>query len=662
MNIFRSAPFVRILPAFILGIIVTEYASISIRTAAAALFASVFALILTIRMRKSVNRFWSGIVFQIFYLGAGWLITCLQDDSQRTSCFANFPASKEFILQVENEPVTVSSGLRTMVDVVAIKNGFVFIPTSGKAFFYFKEDSSVALRAGDLLLTASLPAMIQTPANPGQFDFKKYCANKGIYYQFRSGGNQFVKFKNGSELNITRLAEKLRDDLLNVYRKAGIAGEEYSVLSALVLGYDDEIDRRTMQAFAASGTLHILSVSGMHVGLVYGLLSLLFKRFEERKALKWFRYLFIVIFLWFYAMVTGLSPSVIRSAMMFTLLLTGKLLRRDSNIYNTLCASVLIICLSVNTKLIFDVGFQLSYIAVAGISYLYPLISRRYIPVNYLSEKTWPLIAASLAAQIASFPITLFYFHQFPNYFLIANLLIIPLSTIAIFAGLTLLILEPFTDLLKWGGWLTGKLVFLLNHSAEFISNLPYSVTQSCFLTLAEMVILYLLMIFICRFLLYRNLRDLKLFLISSIVLIACFSYRSYRIRTSNEIVFFSGTKQHLVALRYGDQIFGLQPNDSCGIERLLTQYSQSVYLSDSRMLVYNYNDSSKSKLPFFVQGNNIFFDHCHLKIHTTIHGKIKDEFFSPEGKRYLILSDKLNENAGKDVLSTHYTAVRIAL
>ena len=213
----------------------------------------------------------------------------------------------------------------------------------------------------------------------------------------------------------------------------GVEGKQLKVASALLLGYRENLDKELVKSYASAGAMHVLAVSGLHVGILYLLLTRIFsflKKVKKVKNGKFILTILIVSFLWFYAIMTGLSASVMRATTMFSFIVIGnELLNRKTSIYNTLAVSAIILMI-INPFIVYQVGFQLSYVAVVGIVYLQPKLNRLFYSRYKLVRGVWAITCVSLAAQIATFPLSLHYFHQFSTYFFISNLIVIPASSL----------------------------------------------------------------------------------------------------------------------------------------------------------------------------------------------------------------------------------------
>jgi competence protein ComEC len=288
--------------------------------------------------------------------------------------------------------------------------------------------------------------------------------------------------------------------LLRIFEENQVVGQEFAVAAALLLGYVEEVDSELIRDYSATGAMHILSVSGMHVGVIFLVLEMLLgflRKFPKGMLVKT---VLIIAFIWFYALLTGLSPAVMRASVMITLVVVGKAMKRQPDLLNIVAASCLFLLLY-DPRLLMDVGFQLSYLAVIGIILLYKPIYDAYVTSRLLPDKVWSLVAVSLAAQLSTLPLTLYYFHQFPNYFLATNILVVPLSTLVIYTGIGLLFLGsvPFVSLL-FSKALTA-LVGSMNLLLHFIGNLPYAVTTGIYIDTIETVGIFVLIFLIAVFL-----------------------------------------------------------------------------------------------------------------------------------------------------------------
>lgn len=607
MNSLSSAPFIRILPAFCIGIVCSFYNAINYTAALFILLTGILGLLIFFSKRKPnySYRCYTGISLQFIFFILGFALTEINDERYSVKHFSNVENSDYFIARIEDTPKGHNGRLRVNASLLSsIKNKNIS-SVKGKIYFYFKNDSNAYfLETGNQIIFKGLPTLIQPPLNPGQFDFKYRSSLHRIYHQINLSKNEWRKLPVKRNTDLKSIAVTLRNAFLATYKKAGLQGQEYAVLSALVLGYDDEIDNETMKAFSASGTLHVLSVSGMHVGIIFTALSALLVFLNRNKYTRLLRLFILLGALWFYAILTGLSPSVIRSAMMFSFILIGKSLNRSSNIYNSLSLSALFIFVLFDPLMLLEVGLQLSFLAVAGIAFLYPKIYRIVSFKNIFLDKVWTLIAVSIAAQAATFALSIYYFHQFPNYFIPANLIIIPLSTIAIFAGILLLILNPLPCLCIKTGFIVKKLIYLLNISAVFIQDLPGSVWDGISISMFNLLNIYLIFFALVYFFESKSINVLYVFLLSCCILLFSFTYQNYFRFHEKSLIVFSNTFSFCFQLNNGFNTFLFyHSSDSIQAFRNSSNYCISNGLNIADRVFVNLDSVPKNETM-----NNIFF------------------------------------------------------
>jgi competence protein ComEC len=306
----------------------------------------------------------------------------------------------------------------------------------------------------------------------------------------------------------------------------------------LLLGQSSEIDPQLLASYSASGTLHVLSVSGMHVALVFVVLLKLLAPLEKRKNGKWISFALQFFVIWFYAFMTGMSPSVLRSVTMLSVIITGKMINRRSHLLNTLAASALIL-LIMDPMLCEDAGFLLSYCAVAGIVIAQPIVEAWWSPQSRLLKPLWSLVSVTIAAQVFTFPLGLYFFQQFPTWFIFTNLIIIPLSTICLYAGLVFLALSWW----KWFAALIavvfGLLISLLNTAVSYTEFLPAAVIQTSGWNIFEIILLYAL---IAGVLIALSTKIKRAFFATAaclLVLVMCVAAGRYRNANVNELMVF---------------------------------------------------------------------------------------------------------------------------
>ena len=430
--------------------------------------------------------------------------------------------------------------------------------SKGRALIYMEKDSlSSALKFGDNLLIRGNLNFLEPPKNPKEFDYKRYLENRSIYQQGYLACNDWRLLDSKSK-GLDVFANDARQLLLSSLKSNGIEGGQYAIASALILGSKDELDFEVKQAYATAGAMHVLAVSGLHVGIIFLILNTLLAILDTSKKGRIIKAIILLISLWIYAMITGLSPSVLRAATMFSFVIIGTVLNRKSSIYNTLAASAFFI-LIINPNLLFEVGFQLSYVAVLGIVYLQPIIYKRIYTRWWLLDKVWAITAVSIAAQIATLPLTLFYFNQFPVYFMLSNLLVIPSAVVILSLGILLFVTSPIPFISESIGWVLNKFIKGLNFGIKEIEVLPNSLIEGLSINVLECLALYIIIILLLRGLEIRKLKTINyafflalIFIINDLIEdIALANSKSmivYHINKNQAIDFIDGTSNVLLA------------------------------------------------------------------------------------------------------------------
>jgi competence protein ComEC len=548
---WKKYPFVRILFPFILGIMFSfkggYYSSITIIVA-------LVALIIISKTNKTVkNNFLFGVVlYMILFVGGSLLSQMSLHDYTKLK-------DADFYQCAIIEPVkekTNSYQLTLLINAKSIDS--VWSSSKGKALIYIEKDSmSSTLKFGDKLLVKGNLSFLEPPKNPKEFDYKKYLENRSIFQQGYLTCNDW-QLMDSQVKGLDVFANDARQFLLSSLKSNGIEGDQYAIASALILGSKDELDFEVKQAYATAGAMHVLAVSGLHVGIIFLILKTLLSILDTSKKGRIVKAIILLIVLWSYALLTGLSPSVLRAATMFSFVIMGTVLNRKSSIYNTLAASAFFL-LIINPNLLFEVGFQLSYIAVLGIVYLQPRIYKRINTKWCLLDKIWAITAVSIAAQIATLPLTLYYFNQFPVYFMLSNLIVIPSAIIILSLGILLFITSPIPAISESIGWVLNKFIEGLNFGIKEIEVLPNSLIEGLSISILECVVLYIIIILFIRGLKFRKLKIINyaffltlIFIINDLIEdVALANSKSmivYHINKNQAIDFIDGTSNVFLA------------------------------------------------------------------------------------------------------------------
>jgi competence protein ComEC len=391
---------------------------------------------------------------------------------------------------------------------------------TGKVQLYFSKQEFPVIQYGDIFLVRGSPSLLSSPANPGEFDYKRFLTFKNIYHQQFIGDSQARWLGNFPPYEIVSYAIQFREASNRIICRYVEGEQEQAIASALVLGVTDNLDDETIHAYSATGAMHVLAVSGLHVGIIYGILVFFLRPLTKRKGGPWLLAIVSLLVLWGYAFVTGLSPSVLRAVTMFSMVALARPFRHTTNIFNILAASAFCLLL-VDPCLIMSVGFQLSYLAVLGIIYLQRPIYQWWEAPTWVLDKVWQITTVSIAAQVSTFSLGLLYFHQFPVYFLFSNLLVIPLSFVVLIAGLVLLAVSAFTPLALWVGALLNFVIHLMNASVEVVGSLPFSLLEDVYITTSQSWMIMGIIICFIEMWINRDYRYLAGVLLLAIVLSA---------------------------------------------------------------------------------------------------------------------------------------------
>jgi competence protein ComEC len=355
---------------------------------------------------------------------------------------------------------------------------------------YFRCDTAVNMPVrGDRLVVHTRLSPIEGPGNPHEFDFRRYMAGRNVSVRaYLKPGDWKIA---GHERNILLdAAANCKSYLQEKFRRSGLEGDDMALVSSLLLGDKDGLEQDLKDSFSAAGAMHVLCVSGLHVGILFMVFNFLFRGMGKWRHGRWLQSVLVMMIIWFYALVTGLSPSVTRASLMFSLLQAGKLMRNPPPTVNTLAASALIQVL-INPLVITHVGFQLSYLAVLAIVKVTPVVQSIWQPRLKIFSWLWGLLAVSFAAQLGTGPLAIHYFNAFPSWFLLTNVIVIPLATLIIYLALALLVI-PFPDVFEIMGHILSNTLGLLSGSVKMVEGLPGSVMEGIYLTTLSTFIIYL--------------------------------------------------------------------------------------------------------------------------------------------------------------------------
>lgn len=456
---------------------------------------------------------------------------------------------KTFIAVVDDQPKVKKNSVEVVVNLTdKDRNEF------GKALLYFEVDSAgPELKYHDELVLRTNLQRVLPLGNPNEFKYDRYLRFHDILYRGYVKSEDWELLARGKP-SIIGMFLDVRSFLIGKLEEGGLTGNELSVASALILGYRADLDRELMNAYAGAGATHVLAVSGLHVGIVYFILNLLLRFLDRHRYGVILRLMLLVGFLWAYAALTGLSPSVCRAATMFTFVALGKAVDRNTNIFNALAVSAFCL-IAYQPMIVMQVGFQLSYLAVIGIVVIQPRLLNLLVIENRLLDWAWSITCVSFAAQIATFPLGLLYFHQFPNLFPISNLLVIPAATFILWLGFVLFGLCWCPPALSVFGYLLKNLIYGLNYVVVKIEQIPYSVLSGIDISTFESLLIYALIFGVLIFVVKQNRFGLYSSLVLAVLLMVLQCIEVYEQKNQRFVTVYNVRKETAIAFVYGNEV-----------------------------------------------------------------------------------------------------------
>ena len=344
---------------------------------------------------------------------------------------------------------------------------------------YLQKDSLPMPHEGDILLVET---SIHRGDTLGDFDYGMYLRRQRIVGTAWAHRGNWQIVGHRARSSIQAMAQRCQHALHEQYQKMGITGKELGILSALTLGYREELDKSVQRSFSASGAMHVLAVSGLHTGIVWGIIMWMLtlggwrKPLYEAKGKRWLLGGILLLLLWIYAFITGLSPSVMRSALMLSFWELTYLMGRHTSRWNPILAAAVIILL-INPLALWSVSFQLSFAAVIGIMVIASWMQQHTRLRSGWSKYIGGLLMVSIGAQLATMPLTLYYFGQTSNYFALTNLIVVPMAFVVLLLGLGTLAFS-WCVVGEWLGIAAKWSTWVMRQAVEWIEALPYSTTR----------------------------------------------------------------------------------------------------------------------------------------------------------------------------------------
>ena len=545
--VWKKAPFIRLLLPLVAGIILQWYVQFPAVVIITAIISFSVSFCLFLLLPVAVRFKWQalqGFIIHLLIISFGLLLTWQKDIRHNNNWYGNYYKDSSFLIVRIDEPlVEKNKSFKAEGYVESVIKKDTNIPCKGKLLLYFSKDGFTRqLNYGDRILIHKNPQLIRNSGNPGAFNYQRYAAFHQTFHHV------FLKEKDWKKLQVisektSRLQQLIftaRDYVLSVLRKRMEAGkDELGIAEALLIGYTNDLDKDLVQAYSNTGVVHIIAISGMHLGLIYVMLVWLFAKIPVVNRSKILQVVLILGCLWLFSLITGAAASVLRSAVMFTFIALGKNFFRQTSVYNSLAASAFVM-LCFNPYFLWDVGFQLSYLAVGGIiAFQKPIYNCFYIKNKWLN-KVWQLMAISLAAQLLTFPVCIYYFHQFPNLFLITNIIAVPLSGIILYAEIALIAFSwvPFVGV--YIGKLVSGLVWMMNKIILWINERSFAVWDKIPATVLSTWLLYAVVIGLSIWLISKNKKYVQPALLCFFAFVLLHTYNRWQTLNQQKIIVYN--------------------------------------------------------------------------------------------------------------------------
>ena len=615
-SFLQKTPFFRLFIAFTAGILFQFFIGFNACFFFVCTLTSACLIIADFFIEKSIFRwrwvFGTGFFLLLFSVG----LYGTKKASNKTD-FDYFDEERLYFCEIIDAPVEKAKSVLCKVRLISTidnasdlnNNMIIYLP---------KDSASLLLNINDRLFICARFLTPSTLGNPNEFDYGKYLKYKGI------AATAYVSDRNWKRLNdkpiysIRYFSNVCKKRVLSICKELGIAGDEFAVLAALTLGHKDELTSEIKESFSGSGAMHLLAVSGLHVGVIFMVFNVMLGFLDRTRKTKILKTILIIIFLWQYAFIVGLPPSAVRASIMLSLGSFAIILKRKSQTYNTIFATAFFMLLY-NPYYIFDIGFQLSYVAVLSIVYFHSKLIALLTIKNKFLKYCWSSLCISLAAQLGTTPICLFYFNLFPNYFWLTNMIIVPLASVIIYSFIALFFLHwiPYLNVIL--ATLLTWTVKIGNYSVDFIYHLPYSVMNSVWLEKHQVFLMFLIIIAFSAGFVYRKYNMFVAGCAFTILFLCVNIFFHYQTISGKDKLIVS-------AIRKDSGILLIKRNESYVLTNNI--------LEEHRAMSY-FRMRNRIEKPQPVDESFNWFD--------------EDNFISFSGKKILVLSDNIFKNKMTD-------------
>lgn len=544
-NIAGDFPFLKITPALAAGIWLQWHYPLPVQSIciiAVAVLSAITVFLFLSSPKKFIYAWLRGILFMLLIICTGMLLTFYADIRNNENWFEKKYHGSESVSVTIKEPLTEKQkSWKALAEVQSlILPGGRTVNASGKILLYFKKEEAMPpLQYGSRIIITKKLQAIKNNGNPGALNYARVCLFSSITHQCFLSKNDYIILPETNINPFQSFIYSVRNVSLSIIKKYIPGKTEQGFAEALLIGYRNDLDRDLVQAYSNTGVVHIIAISGLHIGLIYGLLLFIFSRFCAKKIQVWIKAAVIICALWLFTLIAGAAPSILRATVMFTFLIAGDACGRKTNPLNSLASSACLL-LIFNPFFLWDVGFQLSYAALAGIMVFHSKMYRSVFVKNKMLRIFWNMNAVTISAQLFTLPLVLYHFHQLPALFLLTNIIAVPLSFLVLYAELLLLCIAWWPQPAEIAGNVCGFLIRSMNSFVIYADSLPFSLIDGVKINRLQVLTLIAAIIFFCLWILYMNIRGLIYALAALCIFMSLRVYDIWMQCRSNKLIVYN--------------------------------------------------------------------------------------------------------------------------
>lgn len=598
MKLFDFVP-VKLTILLVTGILLSRFTEIPLDSSAkiTGILLVILGLVYFYSKPKLKKTIWFGLTAYITMISLGVLLVNIHNQKNHKNNYTNSPIfikdSTLFVtLKISNSLKSNKFNDRYVVKILKINENSV----EGLSLLNIKKDSMTRIfDVDDILIIKTQIHSIKEPLNPDQFNYKKFLENKYIYSQMYSSYEQ-VYITSITKSTIYGYADAFRKHIDNKLKEHPFKPDELAIINALLLGQRKELSEDIYNDYKNAGSIHILAVSGLHVGIILIFLNLIFKPIEYLKHGRIYKIILIIICLWSFAIIAGLSASVLRAALMFSFVAVAMNINRPRNTLNILASSAFVLLLF-NPNYLFDVGFQLSYFAVVAIVTIFPLLYSYWLPKYWVLDKFWQAFIVSIAAQFGVLPLSIYYFHQIPGLFLLSNVVVIPFLGFILGFGIIVIMLSIVNFLPTFFAIFYGTIISGMNGFFKWIAQQEAFLIQDISFNILQVLASYIIIISAYQLYTKKNFKQLVYFLSAILIGQSALIYTKYVTETKQQFLVFHKGTSTLLGFQKGKtlQLYHNMSNKTETKNTIINNYITSNYIAniqeDSLTCFYRINN-----------------------------------------------------------------------